>query len=620
MGHCFFMKSFIILPLMIMLGIILLTGPQASADAGMTQDSLIYCSEKNISHMNPQRHPISSMASSISFAVYDRLLSIDPQTKSTRSSIGTLEKIYQNDTVYVFNIAKDISFQSNQFFTPTRKLNAEDVAFSFDRMINKDNPFYRPIEDFPYISHMDIVNNLISVKAVGPYKVEFKVKQPTNLLQPFLATDNSVILSKEYADTIIKKNLPIDTIDHYAIGSGPYQLNTFVRGRYAKLKKFYDYHGPKPQVQNLILTNSYRANKLLYKLFTGECHIISNPTASQMSFLQKVPEDFNILQKNTINGTFIIYNTKKPYLSTGALRRTLSSMFSLEELNSTVFFDQGHYIVELFDEKPANFLKIQNNSHSPATGSSSIDDVEKELLGENVSKPLVHERSDKFVNQFNEDIPEYAIPKKEIPEPGYELFAHVLTRDEYLEAYETLKQQEIEITIFQSNVISNTAHSKIAQFLKSNFEKKGIKVRIKTYRTNQGQNRLKKGLFDIAIVNVYSDSESLIYQMISCRKNNRRRSSLNSNISYTGNYTGWCNDTLENMYEDLSYLDKNDPDAIRLQKYIMNILVNEMPVYPLIYNINLFVAMEYIKGLEPTPYGGVSFINAYIEKNRGTDK
>ena len=127
------MKSFIILPLMIMLGIILLTGPQASADAGMTQDSLIYCSEKNISHMNPQRHQISSMASSISFAVYDRLLSIDPQTKSTRSSIGTLEKIYQNDTVYVFNIAKDISFQSNQFFTPTRKLNAEDVAFSFDR-------------------------------------------------------------------------------------------------------------------------------------------------------------------------------------------------------------------------------------------------------------------------------------------------------------------------------------------------------------------------------------------------------------------------------------------------------------------------------------------------------
>ena len=121
MGHCFFMKSFIILPLMIMLGIILLTGPQASADAGMTQDSLIYCSEKNISHMNPQRHPISSMASSISFAVYDRLLSIDPQTKSTRSSIGTLEKIYQNDTVYVFNIAKDISFQSNQFFTPTQR-------------------------------------------------------------------------------------------------------------------------------------------------------------------------------------------------------------------------------------------------------------------------------------------------------------------------------------------------------------------------------------------------------------------------------------------------------------------------------------------------------------------
>ena len=107
--------------------------------------------------------------------------------------------------------------------------------------------------------------------------------------------------------------------------------------------------------------------------------------------------------------------------------------------------------------------------------------------------------------------------------------------------------------------------------------------------------------------------------MISCKQNNRRRSSLSPNISYTGNYTGWCNDTVENMYEDLSYLDKNDPDAIRLQKYIMNILVNEMPVYPLIYNLNLFVAMEYVEGLEPTPYGGVSFINARI-KHEGDKK
>lgn len=613
------MRIFVFLPLLVLLGMSLLAGAEASASEGTNRDSLIYCSERNISHMNPQRHPISSMASSISFAVYDRLLSIDPQTKATRSAVGTLERIYHNDTIYVFDIAKNISFHSNEFFTPTRKLNAEDVVFSFDRIINKDNPFYRPLEDFPYISHMDIVNNLISVRAVGPYKVEFRLKQPTNLLQSFLATDNSVILSKEYADTILKKNLPKETIDHYAIGTGPYTQYNFLRGRYVKLKRFPEYHGHRPEIRNLILTNSYRANKLLYKMFTGECHIISNPTASQMSFLQKVPKDFNLIRKNTLNGTFIIYNTKKPYLSTGALRRTLSSMFSLEDLNRSVFFDQGHYIVELFDEDPSNFLKIQKGNASASDRTTSEKDVERELLREADVKPLTYEKSDKFVNMFNEDIPDYAIPKKDLPEPGHELFAHELSRQEYIEAYETLKQQELEITIFQSNVISNTAHSKIAQFLKSNFEKKGLRARIKTYRTNQEQNRIKKGLFDLAIVNVYSDSESLIYQMISCRQNNRRRSSLSSNISYTGNYTGWCNDTVENMYEDLSYLDKNDPDAIRLQKYIMNILVNEMPVYPLIYNLNLFVAMEYVEGLEPTPYGGVSFINARI-KHEGDKK
>ena len=243
--------SFFLMRLLLFIFIILMSGMLSTAFAGPVKadNGLIYCSERDITHMNPQRYNVSSMASSISFAVYDRLMTLDPKTKAIKNSIGSLERIYNNDTVYIFNIQEGIRFHSNSYFTPTRELNAYDVAFSFDRIINPNNPFYRPIDDFPYIAHLDIVKNLVSVKAISDHQVEFTVNQPTNLLLPFLATDNSVILSEEYAEKILEKHLPIDTLDHYAIGSGPYHQTDFVRGRYAKLSLFLSYHDKLPKIQ-----------------------------------------------------------------------------------------------------------------------------------------------------------------------------------------------------------------------------------------------------------------------------------------------------------------------------------------------------------------------------------
>ena len=296
----------------------------------------------------------------------------------------------------------------------------------------------------------------------------------------------------------------------------------------------------------------------------------------------------------------------------------------------TVFFDQGHYIVDLFGDTSSDILhqnmqkELQNEKSQPITSTdlSEITEKDEEEKPDNRSfKPgerIIGNTVHGYINnQFNEAIPEYAIPMAELQDGlDPELMPHDLTAQEYKEAYQILRRQPIEITIFQSNVIANTAHSKIAQFLKSNFEKNGIRTTIKNYRNTRGINNLKRGNFDMAIVNVFSDSTSLIFPLISCKKDfiKQRNNSLNSNLNYFENYTGWCNEKLDNMHESLSFLDRNDSDAVQLRKFIKNILVNEMPIYPLVYNINQFVSLEYVKGLESTPSGGVSFINAYLEK------
>ena len=67
--------------------VLLFSSVFSSAQAN-TQKGLIYCSESDIYSMNPQRYALSTTASTISYAVYDRLLTMNPDTKDVGPGIG----------------------------------------------------------------------------------------------------------------------------------------------------------------------------------------------------------------------------------------------------------------------------------------------------------------------------------------------------------------------------------------------------------------------------------------------------------------------------------------------------------------------------------------------------
>ena len=44
---------------------------------------------------------------------------------------------------YTFKLRHGVKWQANAKFKPTREMNADDVVFSFKRMFDKSNPFYK---------------------------------------------------------------------------------------------------------------------------------------------------------------------------------------------------------------------------------------------------------------------------------------------------------------------------------------------------------------------------------------------------------------------------------------------------------------------------------------------
>lgn len=589
---------------------------------------IVFCSESNITNMNPQRYQISTMASSLSYAIYDRLLEMNPINKAVTDGIGSFEYVTNNDKTYVYRINKNIHFHHNKYFTPSRTLNAEDVAFSFDRMLNPKNPFYKPKDYFPYYGSLDISSNIESVVALSDDLVEFNLKKPSSLLIPFLATDNSVILSKEYADTILEKGLPLETIDYYAIGTGPFYQQRFIRDRYVRMLPFNEYHGKKASITPLVFTHSSHVNKRLYQLYTNECQIISNPTSSQEAFLQSRDTPFNIVQRSSLIGTFLIFNTKNPDLAITNNRRFISSLIDLKTLNETVYFGQGYYISDLMQNykyeisiadldyhkmvlKNKNKNKMifssdtayqissaQNKQEESSIFSSSLDFL-KENYGSMKTAPqytVDPNITDKSHNHIQR--------VKEIP----------FTHEQAQEAKERLQNKYLDIAIFERNTIGINTHMKIAQFIKSALEKQGIKVVIRYYSLND-YNKLKNGKFDIALVNIFSDYTNLVEPLVSCNTSYKSLGYMpkNSQLNYFHNFTGWCNDKLDDYYRDLTIL-TDYADTRILKKNINTILNNEMPIVPLIYTLNKFVAVDNIQNIRQTAYGGISFIHASIDE------
>ena len=102
-----------------------------------------------------------------------------------------------------------MKWQDNKDFKPTRDLNADDVVFSFDRQKNTNNPYHKVSGgSYEYFEGMGLPDLISEVKKVDDNTVQFVLTRPEAPFLADLAMDFASILSKEYADNMLKAGTP----------------------------------------------------------------------------------------------------------------------------------------------------------------------------------------------------------------------------------------------------------------------------------------------------------------------------------------------------------------------------------------------------------------------------
>ncbi len=301
----------------------------------------VFCGQGSPSTFNPQLVDSGITAESLSPQIYGTLLQLNPQTHKPEANLATSWNVDKTGTIYTFNLAENVNFQTTDWFTPSRPLNAEDVVFSFKRMLDSNHPFhYVNGGQYPWFTGLDFQNLVLEVKSINTNQVQFTLAQPDNTFLSNIATSHAVILSKEYGQQLIKIDEK-QRLDSHPVGTGPFYLDQFEPNDLVRLRRHVGYWHGKPKMKQVVFDVSHRGTGTLAKLLRNECDVLTSPRSSQIPIIETRPE-VELVAKPAMNVAFIGLNTAHPALNDARVRKALNLAINRESILDSVYYGTGN--------------------------------------------------------------------------------------------------------------------------------------------------------------------------------------------------------------------------------------------------------------------------------------
>ena len=303
-------------------------------------DSLIYCSENAPHSFNPQiSHDIATLDAT-THQLYNRLVKIDPVSKHFISDLATHWQKDKNGISYTFFLRKNVPFHKTDYFKPTRFLNADDIIFSFKRMLDKDHPFHgvNRVSDSYFFNH-PFTNLIEDIVRIDEYTVKFILKRNDVTLLANLAAHYSVILSQQYAQHLLSSGHP-EKIDFYPIGTGPYQFKNFQNNNIVRYTAHSQYWDGKVNIDYLYYDITKDNSKRYAKLLSGECDVITYPSPSQLKQMSN-KQEVVLSSQPTSNIALWAFNSSKKALQNAKIRQALSYAIDQKTIIEAVYFQSA---------------------------------------------------------------------------------------------------------------------------------------------------------------------------------------------------------------------------------------------------------------------------------------
>ncbi|MDI9229718.1 ABC transporter substrate-binding protein, partial [Serratia bockelmannii] len=154
-----------------------------------------------------------------------------------------------------------------------------------------------------------------------------------------LGMDFASILSKEYADNMLKAGTP-EKLDLNPVGTGPFVLQQYQKDSRILYKANPDFWGTKPKIDRLVFSITPDASVRYAKLQKGECQVMPYPNPADIASMKK-DDKINLMEQPGLNVGYLSFNTEKKPLDNVKVRQALTMAVNKQAIIDAVYQGAG---------------------------------------------------------------------------------------------------------------------------------------------------------------------------------------------------------------------------------------------------------------------------------------
>ncbi|HHI82560.1 MAG TPA: ABC transporter substrate-binding protein, partial [Rhizobiales bacterium] len=303
--------------------------------------TLVYCSEGSPEGFDPALYTAGTTFDASSRTIYNRLVEFERGTTKVVPALAESWTASDDGKEYTFKLRKGVKFQTTDYFTPTRDMNADDVVFSFMRQLKKDHPWhqYTAGTAWEYFNGMSMPSLLKDVVKVDDYTVKFILNRPESPMIANLAMDFASIMSKEYADKLAAAG-KMEDLNQKPVGTGPFKFVAYQKDAVIRYKAHEGYWAGKAAIDDLVFAITTDASVRFQRLKANECQFNPYPLPADLDAVRADP-NLKLASQEGLNVGYLAYNTTVAPFDNVKVRKALNMAINKQAILDAVFQGAG---------------------------------------------------------------------------------------------------------------------------------------------------------------------------------------------------------------------------------------------------------------------------------------
>lgn len=251
------------------------------------------------------------------YQMFDQLTTVNEDSSGIAPSIAESWEISPDGTVYTFAIRQGVKFHDGNPMT------MDDVVFSLERVFDPDGSGYSFL--------FGVVQG---VAAVDDTRIQVTLKEPFTPLLDNLNVFPASIVPKAAVEA------DAEAFAQNPVGTGPFKLQEFAKGRHVRLVKHADYWKPdRPHVDEVFIPYVTDDNTRILRVQGGEVDAAVAIPYAQIDQLDAQDEiDVQIEELFRFDGMWL--NHAEPPLDDVKVRQALNYATDKEAMLKSIFFDK----------------------------------------------------------------------------------------------------------------------------------------------------------------------------------------------------------------------------------------------------------------------------------------